>query len=313
VNWIKEQAKTPHFIKLEKSCCDELLHSKGVSTNLQTLLSLPLTSLRQYNAALEELQKFTYKNTYEHTVLLATLSKIQEVAILAASSVKEMENKHRVLAIQQCFSNYGKAPVLAVPNRVVLCEGKLIKLCRKDTKKRYFWLFNDILIYGKIKSPKQYKFHRQMPIPNSKFVDLPDDPTRQPYAFQIITSNKSFTVFALSEHEKKSWLAKHEVALDMINNRNSDQDKRISKLLAPVWLHDHMSNNCLICSSAFTVVKRRHHCRKCGRLVCGACSPKSMVLENLGKAKRVCNDCYEPPVPPLSPKEKARAMTLRKI
>jgi len=42
-----------------------------------------------------------------------------------------------------------------------------VKLC--DSKK--------ILIYGKIKSPKQYKFHRQMPIPNSKFVDLPDDPT----------------------------------------------------------------------------------------------------------------------------------------
>jgi hypothetical protein len=82
--------------------------------------------------------------------------------------------------------------------------------------------------------------------------------------------------------------------------------------LAPIWLHDNMSTNCMMCRKTFTVVKRRvylfylfislfslalllinqkHHCRKCGRLVCASCSQKKVMLTNLGKAKRVCDEC----------------------
>jgi len=223
--------------------------------------------------------------------------------------VKSIENKHKVLAVQKSFTN-ANAPILAVPNRVLLFEGSLIKLCRKVAKKRHFWLFNDILLYGTLTGPNQYKYHRHMPLVNSKCVDLPNDPSRQPYAFQIVTANKSFIVFASNDDEKRTWINKHSKALTMISKRGSIiQLKKEIKELAPVWLHDHMSNNCMQCQCVFTVVKRRHHCRKCGRLVCGPCSPKKMVLENLGKAKRVCSICYVPNTI-ASPKPKERKKTL---
>jgi hypothetical protein len=39
------------------------------------------------------------------------------------------------------------------------------------------------------------------------------------------------------------------------------------------WAPDTSRTTCSICGDAFTFVNRRHHCRCCGQLVCGACSP----------------------------------------
>jgi len=292
IHWIKEQAKNTFFAKLEKRCCDDLQRSTGVSTSLQMLLSLPLTNLRQYNSMFEDLLNWSHEGTNEYRAVMKVLSKIKEVAQLAKKSVKSIENKHRVLAVQQSFINTN-SPIIAVPNRVLIHEGFLLKLCRKTAKRRYFWLFNDIIIYGTKTGPNQFKYHRHLPLQGSMCIDLPNDPSRHQHAFQVVTSSKSFIVFASNPEEKKQWLAGHNTSMEHIFKRGSIiKPKKDNLDLAPVWLHDNMSNNCMLCNCGFTMVKRRHHCRKCGRLVCGPCSPKKMVLENLGKAKRVCKNCY---------------------
>lgn len=65
------------------------------------------------------------------------------------------------------------------------------------------------------------------------------------------------------------------------------------------WLPDEHSNNCMICSRKFSVLDRRHHCRKCGKLVCGKCGPKDNskpILEmGLMQAVRHCRECYKSP------------------
>lgn len=37
---------------------------------------------------------------------------------------------------------------------------------------------------------------------------------------------------------------------------------------------------------------RRHHCRRCGRLVCHSCSSRKMALEGSEEPVRVCDQCY---------------------
>jgi len=38
---------------------------------------------------------------------------------------------------------------------------------------------------------------------------------------------------------------------------------------------------------------RRHHCRRCGRLVCSSCSTKKMTVEACREnPARVCDQCY---------------------
>jgi len=43
----------------------------------------------------------------------------------------------------------------------------------------------------------------------------------------------------------------------------------------PVWQKDSDVQECPICSASFNFLFRKHHCRMCGRVVCGNCSPKA--------------------------------------
>ena len=42
--------------------------------------------------------------------------------------------------------------------------------------------------------------------------------------------------------------------------------------LYPRWQPDEEAASCTICSRPFSLLIRRHHCRKCGKIVCGWCS-----------------------------------------
>jgi transcription elongation factor Elf1 len=58
------------------------------------------------------------------------------------------------------------------------------------------------------------------------------------------------------------------------------------------WVPDEEGVGCSICHVIFTITKRRHHCRKCGALVCGNCSDHFMVVPEIGNTEvRVCDNC----------------------
>lgn len=62
----------------------------------------------------------------------------------------------------------------------------------------------------------------------------------------------------------------------------------------PIWIPDVEAPKCMSCGVNFTVVKRRHHCRNCGKVFCARCSSNSVPLPKFGHHKpvRVCNRCF---------------------
>lgn len=44
----------------------------------------------------------------------------------------------------------------------------------------------------------------------------------------------------------------------------------------PLWQDDAEVTSCFLCESNYTIFHRRHHCRKCGRVVCGNCSEQTI-------------------------------------
>ncbi|KAM4663559.1 zinc finger FYVE domain-containing protein 26 [Discoglossus pictus] len=60
------------------------------------------------------------------------------------------------------------------------------------------------------------------------------------------------------------------------------------------WIPDETEIICMVCKSErFTMFNRRHHCRRCGRLVCSSCSMKKMVVEGCREnPARVCDQCH---------------------
>ncbi|XP_064484118.1 zinc finger FYVE domain-containing protein 26-like isoform X2 [Ornithodoros turicata] len=61
------------------------------------------------------------------------------------------------------------------------------------------------------------------------------------------------------------------------------------------WIPDENVARCMVCQEEhFGVFSRRHHCRRCGRVVCSSCSQQTMCVEGYGKRNvRVCDDCFE--------------------
>jgi len=68
------------------------------------------------------------------------------------------------------------------------------------------------------------------------------------------------------------------------------------------WKADALVNACEKCRKSFSMVRRKHHCRRCGGIFCDACTKKRMRLKNplteTGRATgttdacRVCDDCF---------------------
>ncbi|KAK9370068.1 FYVE zinc finger-domain-containing protein [Lipomyces kononenkoae] len=81
------------------------------------------------------------------------------------------------------------------------------------------------------------------------------------------------------------------------------------EVIIPPWQADSDVSGCPICQNSFTFFYRRHHCRICGRVVCGQCSssyipypPGTYVLapyqrhaDPAGTLFRTCDDCIREP------------------
>lgn len=61
-----------------------------------------------------------------------------------------------------------------------------------------------------------------------------------------------------------------------------------------VWMSDEKTKACLLCHQKFSVVRRKHHCRNCGRIFCNECSKHRAALTRLGydEPVRVCDQCF---------------------
>ncbi|XP_072923849.1 lateral signaling target protein 2 homolog isoform X1 [Hemitrygon akajei] len=62
----------------------------------------------------------------------------------------------------------------------------------------------------------------------------------------------------------------------------------------PEWIADSACNQCMSCKAPFTILRRRHHCRNCGKIFCSRCSSRTAPLPWYGQMKpvRVCSHCY---------------------
>uniref|UniRef100_A0A5S6QBR0 FYVE-type domain-containing protein n=1 Tax=Trichuris muris TaxID=70415 RepID=A0A5S6QBR0_TRIMR len=61
---------------------------------------------------------------------------------------------------------------------------------------------------------------------------------------------------------------------------------------APEWVPDDEWRVCMQCENHFTLIKRRHHCRACGRVLCSDCCNMRAKLPYMdGKTARVCQQC----------------------
>ena len=59
----------------------------------------------------------------------------------------------------------------------------------------------------------------------------------------------------------------------------------------PEWQDDGTSKGCTGCAKEFSMFRRRHHCRTCGKLYCHDCSPNTCKVAGHKDPQRVCLEC----------------------
>ncbi|KAH3671371.1 hypothetical protein WICMUC_004668 [Wickerhamomyces mucosus] len=84
---------------------------------------------------------------------------------------------------------------------------------------------------------------------------------------------------------------------NLINLNNNEIDVQYSELSRDHWKPDNHRYECFDCCTKFSILIRRHHCRKCGEIFCANCLISSAKLnydcqfELNGLLSKVCFQC----------------------
>ncbi|XP_072051017.1 uncharacterized protein [Amphiura filiformis] len=59
------------------------------------------------------------------------------------------------------------------------------------------------------------------------------------------------------------------------------------------WVADEEAHSCVVCTNKFNQIRRKHHCRQCGLVLCSKCCKEKVPLPQLGfdEPERVCDAC----------------------
>uniref|UniRef100_H2Y6T7 FYVE, RhoGEF and PH domain containing 4a n=1 Tax=Ciona savignyi TaxID=51511 RepID=H2Y6T7_CIOSA len=147
---------------------------------------------------------------------------------------------------------------------------------------------------------KSYKVTAKMDLDGMKVTEV-RNPT-SPFAFCVEGRQKSTEFSASAQEDKDGWVSAIQDAIQQaierkktfeldrtVSNNNADLGTR-----APRWIKDNEVTMCMCCSKRFNnLLRRRHHCRACGRVVCSECSEHKFTLQyDPSKSLRVCSTCF---------------------
>jgi len=294
--------------------CDQQMQQTYFNRlNIESLIILPIQRMPRYKMLAEEIIKHTEPRHPDLPQLRLALSKISEVNGAINSRMKEFDSRIEVQNIENRF--HGKLTNLVTPSRRFIKQGSLCKIGLKDDQDYIFVLFNDCLLYAAQSNGDKLTLGRILHF-NSLFVVRATDARINvhniEHLFEMQSTDESFMVYAPSAHEFDDWLqviattcAEH-VALDTVKQQEAALDLQHVYARA-LYIPNDFADKCMIegCNYKFSVVKRRHHCKFCGYVVCGKCSSNQLPARkklNVAVASstdmvRVCDVCYKQNTP----------------
>ena len=265
-------------------------------------LIMPVQRVPRYKMLLQELLKRTPEGHRDLETLPDAVAEVDKAAHKINETIRAREEKQKVIELASRFLGTG-GDGLAAAGRKLEFEGSLVKVCRRDLREYHFHLFTDILTYSKRKGANSFKLHRRLDLAATTVKDVSDEEAgrnKVQHAFQIVSQTKSFMVSARSAADKQRWIecivrgagrARAQVA-DLAHRRGSSAHGQ-GGVAAAVWAADGTQDGCTFCKIKCNMVRRRHHCRSCGALVCASCSPHRLLLRNIDPVNpvRICDNC----------------------
>ncbi|XP_033647626.1 uncharacterized protein LOC117307082 isoform X2 [Asterias rubens] len=275
---------------------------------LQHHMLTPVQRIPRYELLLKEYLRKLPEDARDRPSAEKALGIISGAAKHSNDMMKSMEQFEKLLKINEKIEGED----IIDPTRHLLKEGKIIKIANKskDPQDRYIYLFNDILLCCEKKrlltASASYKVKLKLEVDGMKVLD--SDNCR----FIIEGKTKSIELQTNTEEDREDWMAALLSAIrEMVRKKESfktndavgdrsiieDDDDEDGKFVPgkcePRWIKDDETTMCMRCGTDFKLIKRRHHCRACGAVVCNKCSSFESPLQyDNSKMNKVCCKCY---------------------
>lgn len=98
------------------------------------------------------------------------------------------------------------------------------------------------------------------------------------------------------EYEEGDW---RDLVKKCPSSSLANQQSANSRAKAPDWIADRDIKDCMVCSTSFSFFNRKHHCRRCGKVVCNECAPpdntRPIMEWGMREPVRHCKVCYKSP------------------
>ncbi|KAM9594503.1 FYVE, RhoGEF and PH domain-containing protein 2 isoform 4-T5 [Morphnus guianensis] len=186
---------------------------------------------------------------------------------------------------------------------------EMIFMVAKHSNAAIAEMFNNMLLYcvpKVIQVGAEFQVHLRINVDSMKVRELND--AQFPHTFLVSGKQRTLELQARSGEEMNAWIKAFQDAIDRKEKRSETFKTAVHGLetgtpalkteelgrRAPQWVRDNLVTMCMRCKEPFNaIMRRRHHCRACGYVVCARCSDYKAELQyDRNRLNRVCQECY---------------------
>ncbi|XP_061174840.1 rho guanine nucleotide exchange factor 39-like [Saccostrea echinata] len=224
--WRQKSPGFNEFIQKQEERPDMM----GLKVN--ALLITPVQRVPRYKLLLEDLLENTSTDHHDYEALREAVQKVSDIAIHINNHIKQHENFQKMLSIQKCFDK--SAPKILTPGREFIREGILKKVSKRGGKPhdRMFFLFSDILIYGKPRLldsiTNSYTCCCVLPLKHCQLETVfggtkrgTQEKAEAGGMFKITCKDESLLLFSNDPDDMKSWIKELDSAIRRLSNNRS--------------------------------------------------------------------------------------------
>ncbi|XP_058860883.1 FYVE, RhoGEF and PH domain-containing protein 2-like isoform X1 [Acipenser ruthenus] len=298
--------KSPRF---EEIVLDIQKREACGNLTLQHHMLEPVQRVPRYEMLLKDYLKKLPPGSPDRADSEKALEIIFEAAKHSNAAIADME---RLEKLWEVYEMLGMEEEMVDPSNKLIKEGPILKISFRSAsrKERHIFLFNNMLLYCVPKFSLvgvRFFIRTRLDMDDMQVKDLND--VEFPHAFLVSGKLRTLELQARSQEEMQSWIQACQQAIDQ-NEKKTESFKAATSNLAqdlqqvtvarqelgkraPQLIRDKLVSMCMRCKEPFNAfIRRRHHCRACGYVVCWKCSDYKAALEyDENRQNRVCFEC----------------------
>uniref|UniRef100_A0A8C0IU55 FYVE, RhoGEF and PH domain containing 1 n=1 Tax=Chelonoidis abingdonii TaxID=106734 RepID=A0A8C0IU55_CHEAB len=252
-----------HQIQMEEACGN---------LTLQHHMLEPVQRIPRYELLLKDYLQRLPPGAPDSRDAEKSLQLIATAAEHSNAAIRKMERMHSLLKVYELLG--GEEDIVSPTNELIK-EGHILKLSAKNgtTQDRYLILFNDRLLCC---------------VPKLRLLG-------QKFGVRARIDVEGMEVGGERGPQGRTWGCEGRTGVRVRGPCAAVlvQGRELGRR-APTPIREKEVTLCMRCQEPFAALtRRRHHCRACGRVVCGKCSEfRARLLYDNNRPNRVCGGCF---------------------